>query len=136
MRVSVICNALLGGGLAVLITGCAGPARYATLPHPPALEAEYSPVDQVADREQDDASGSPGATAAAEAGAREATRAVEAPEPLDLSRALELALMRNPQLAAVSHAVRATAARARQALLFNAWKTAMSCLSNMKTTLR
>jgi len=100
MRLRIIHNALLGGGVAVLITGCASTARHATPPGPRPLGVEYASAGpQTGDAQV------------------EASRRPETTGPLNLEQALALALMWNPELAALSYDVRAAEARTLQASL-------------------
>jgi len=100
VRLRIIYNALLGGGVAVLITGCASTARHTALPSPRSLGAEYASVGwETGDAQV------------------EASRLTEATGPLNIKHALALALMRNPELAVFSYDVRAAEARALQASL-------------------
>jgi len=101
MELRIICNTLLGGAVAVIVTGCASTVRQTALPAPRPLGAQYVSVGgQTSD------AGNPASSLAEPTG------------PLNLAQALALALMRNPELEAFSHDMRAAEALALQARLF------------------
>jgi len=100
MRLRIVCHTLLSGAALALVAGCAATTRQTTLPEPRPLGAQYATTGRDA----------PG-------GREDQQSPIEPTETLALRQALALALLRNPDLAAFSHDVRAAEARTLQARL-------------------
>lgn len=120
MRLRIITTTLLGSGVAALITGCAATVQRVALPSPRPLGAEFASVgrdarDAQPARESRVVDGS--ASKSRTLSGRGTHPTNEGTGPLTLRQALALASMRNPELTAFSHEVRAAEARVRQARL-------------------